>query len=513
MIRINENSFLLRFVGITCLSLFLFSCASKKNISSNPSKTDSKLSNSSDELFIDAVVQKQIGNNEKAIQLFLKYIAQHPKVAASYFHLSELYAIESKNDLVLQNAMQAYELENNNKFFALNYAKTLAYNRNLDLAINVLQNAIKNHPKDEPLAKELDGLFIQKGQIDEAIKVWQNFEKHAGYKLSTSLRLIELYKVKKDFQSAHDVYDQIKKASPLKIKYYIDDARIYKQQGDDVNAILNLEKAVAIQPSNYEVNLELYQFYNIKKDTTKSNVYFRNIISDAKVGSDKKAPLVKDGMQQFEQNAHQNQLLWIANQMQLIHPNDDRALFMVAQIYDLLKDDNKAIDFYQKATAINPNLFDAWQNAIFSANRSKQYKKAIEISKEALDFFPNQTQFYVLLSKSQLLQKEYQQALTTANNGLKIAALQGMSQAGLIELNYQKIAALIKLQNFLEATKEINEFLKINNDDFQLNEYMGDILALQGKTEEAVSFWKKAINSQVENKILNQKIKEKKYVE
>jgi tetratricopeptide (TPR) repeat protein len=494
------------------LSLLILSCGAKKS-QTNTSSSKNKQSLPSDEIFIDAIVQKQIGNNEKAIQLLLKYIAIEPSQAAPYFHLSELYVLDNKKELALQNAMKASELDNKNKFFALHYAKLLGFNRNVDLAVKVLQNSLTFNPNDEQICKELDGFYMQKGQTDAAIQLWKNYEKNAGYKLSTSLRLIELYKAKKDFNSAHEVYNQIKKASPLKVKYYIDDARLYKSHGDDANAMISLEKAVAIQPSNYEVNLELYRFYNTKKDTSKSNVYFRNIISDAKVGSDKKAPLVKDAMLQFEQHAQQNQLLWIANQMQQIHPNDDRALFMVAQIYDLLKDDNKAIDFYQKATAINPNLFDAWQNAISAANRSKQYKKAIEISKEALDFFPNYTPFYISLSQAHLMQKEYQQALTTANNGLKIAALQGMSQAGLIELNYQKIAALIKLQNFTEASKAINEALKANSDDFQLNEYMGDVLALQGKTEDAVSFWKKAINPQVENKILDQKIKEKKYVE
>ena len=68
-------------------------------------------------------------------------------------------------------------------------------------------------------------------------------------------------KFKKDYAAVHQTYDLIKKASPLKYQYYLEDAKVYKEQNDETNAILNIEKANEINPNNFLSNFELYQYY------------------------------------------------------------------------------------------------------------------------------------------------------------------------------------------------------------------------------------------------------------
>lgn len=496
-------------VALTCL-MASGGCKSKKSKTPYDTQAGPGQPGEFDSYFIDACTHANNGNHETALKLFAKCRDMKPEEASVYYEMSRVYDKTNEKDLALQNAMKACEFAPQNKFYALWYAVKLRQNNNVDLAIEVLEKTQKANPMDEPVVKELDYLYDRKGDTRKRIALWNDYQDHTNYKLNTSLKLIELYRSIKDYQAAHRVYEQIKKASPGKYQYFIDDANLYLEHGDEVNANLNFEKAIEINPNNWKVNYALYQSYRKKNDKLKAGMYLGKAFADVNTSFESKTSTCIELNNEVKTDTSARYYTNIvAAELVKLYPGNANAILTAARFYEQGGNLNAALDNYQKAYSINPNMFDAWLGAINTSERLGLDKNTAAVSEKALEYYPNVSSLYASAAKAFNRLKEYQKAIDYCTSG-KSFALDNEARYNLL---VQEGFALFKLKKYQEAEKAYEAALAINSGEKELYDEMGNVKFFLNKADEAVNNWKKARELGLNTTTINKKISDAKYYE
>ena len=70
-----------------------------------------------DTFFLEAIVQRQKGNNDAAFDLLQHCIKLNPKAAEAYYFLAQYYQLLKNDSLAGQNYLKAAELEPDNTVF------------------------------------------------------------------------------------------------------------------------------------------------------------------------------------------------------------------------------------------------------------------------------------------------------------------------------------------------------------------------------------------------------------
>jgi tetratricopeptide (TPR) repeat protein len=490
--------------------LVIGGCKAGKKTARSGNAQEQGASSQFENYFIDACTHSNNGNYDVALKLFNKCKELKPQEASVYYEMSRLYEKENDKSLALQHAMKAWEYAPENKFYAIWYAAKLRQNSNLTEAGNVLEKALENNKKDETIVKELDYLYALKNEHQKRISLWNNYQAAAGFKLGTSLKLIDLYKSQKDYKSAHTVYDQIKKASPGKYQYFIDDANLYLEQQDEINANLNFEKAIEINPNNWKVNYALYNSYRQKKDFVKAGRFLKQAFADVNTNFDSKISACVELNNEVKADTSINYFTRIAAaELIKLYPLNANALVTAARFLDQAGHTREALDNYQKAYTLNPNMFEAWTGAINASEKLDLAGNMATVSEQALEYYPNVAALYASAAKGYNLTGEYRKALDQSVSGKSYA----LDDEVRYQLFLQEGIAQFRLKNYTEAEKSLKAAMAINSKEKELYDQLGNVLFFLGKKDEAVQQWQKAKELGLNTTNINKKINERTFHE
>ena len=464
-----------------------------------------------DGLFIDACTQFNLGNFAVASKLLNKCYDLKPDEASVSYQLSRTYFHENEGARSLQYGMKAWQLAPQNVHYALWYAERLRAEGNAAEAISVLEKTAEMAPSDEQVLKLLDTLYALKtNQLDKRIKLWESYRKNSGYKLKTALKLIELYKQKQDYASAHAVYDEIKKASPLKYQYFIEDGNLYLQEKDMVNARFNFDRALAINPNNFELNYTLFIQEAAANNRQMAGQYLRQAFKDPLTGLEAKLGFCAMLNQlYYKDSTYLPYTKTVAQTLMLVYPENTNAVYTAGLYYEWNKQYDTALLAYKKVCKDQPGRFDAWNGILRMCGKLKLHEEKISFARQALEYYPNVASVYLEAAISSNSIKAYTQALEFCADGLRMA-LDPKDKTELLKTEGQ---AYFKLGKFSQAESSWLAAIAIKADDGVLYEYLGDAYAMAGQPEKALLHWKKAEELGLISNNLTQKIKTGKYVE
>lgn len=483
----------------------LFACKANKTITKESGVEG--LTTKFERLYIEACTQSIIGNYTTALSQFNKCSDIRPDEASVYYQIGKIRQNTANLNAAFQNASKANSLAPDNKFYALFYAEFLKNNGDYNKAVEILEISIKANPKDENLYNTVDAIYEIQNQTDKRIALWNKFIKNTGLKTGTGMKLVALYKLKKDYTSAHTMYDELKKAAPNKISYYIDDARLYELQNDTLNAKLNFEMALQTHPANWDASYALYQYYAGKNDRKNAEKYFRIAFENSSASIETKIPVCQQLILQIRVDSEKCPLALIAaNAMVKNSEMDSKALFTAAELFENCEKYEEASLNYRKACDIDPNLFDAWVRSMDCMLRLKKYGPATEIGESAIEYFPFTVALYEILARAYNLNSEYLKAYETALGGEKL----GFDDELKSKLLLQKGISMYFQKRYKEALLETEKGIAINKVNAELYDLQGNIHYQLDDINKAVECWKKAKELGLKNSLIDRKINEKK---
>jgi tetratricopeptide (TPR) repeat protein len=169
-------------------------------------------------------------------------------------------------------------------------------------------------------------------------------------------------------------------------------AEIASSKDDADGAILNYEKALALDADLTELNAPLGVFYFQKGEIAKSEFYLQKAIA---LDANNAETQFFIGLVRYRQNRNEEAMAAFGRSIQL-DPSNPEAHYYLGEVYDRLNRDKDAIASYRQAVTLNPRYFDAWfdlgasyyNRATDQGPNSLYYEESIKAYKEALKINP-----------------------------------------------------------------------------------------------------------------------------
>lgn len=488
--------------------LLVSSCKPKKNAQATIGSQQGEIS--FDDYFIDATTHFNNSNYPMALKLYNKCLDLKPNEASVYYQLSRIYNTDNNIEKSLQFALKANQLDASNPYYAMWYGRLLRNINNVDEAINVLETCRKLNPKDEYVVKDLDAVYALQSATDKRIAIWKDLIQAKGFKLSYNIKLIELYKQKKDFNSAHLQYDEIKKAAPGKAQYFIEDGNLYLENGDKTNAFINFEKALSINPNNWLLNQTLFKHYQSEKNTSMAVKYLLTGLNDPYTRFETKAVLAAEINKNLATDSSlKPYTLLIADAFAEQYSDNANALNTAAAFYEINKQFLKADISYTKCINLMPNTYDAWLGAIRCHQTLYGAQKTLLLIDSALEYFPNTAALYTLAATNASQLKNWNSVINYTSSGLSFALLSMDIQ----NLTYYKAKAEFFKNDFKTALQTLNSGNFNEDSEGRYFDLLGDVYFKLNQTDQALIQWKKALDKGATNNMLTKKISDRKYYE
>jgi tetratricopeptide (TPR) repeat protein len=106
------------------------------------------------------------------------------------------------------------------------------------------------------------------------------------------------------------------------------------------------------------------------------------------------------------------QLIEILNQLVETHPRDAKSYTMLADGYFNTGQLRTSLVSYQKAEELEPGIASVWMQHMETLLYLDEYDQCIEIAEEALIYFPNQVEIYLMAAEAALKNEKKTQALS-----------------------------------------------------------------------------------------------------
>ena len=168
-------------------------------------------------LNILAAIEKQIGNEDEAIEILNKTILDFPNDVQSYFNLGKIYQDLNQNKIALKNFEKAKSLKNDFFQADISIAKIHLSNSDSAIALENLKNVQKSKPNLEGLNYLMGRAYFIENNYEES-EDYLNKELIINKKNGEAFFLLgEIFRNKNDYDSAIECYNE---SESLKINQY-----------------------------------------------------------------------------------------------------------------------------------------------------------------------------------------------------------------------------------------------------------------------------------------------------
>jgi tetratricopeptide (TPR) repeat protein len=583
--KIERMKYTVLFISIL-LSVILSSCKSSREAASSatietqaPGVTEEK-KKEFEYLFIEALKQKMIGNQQRAVSLLSACLEIDPNSSVAMFELANIHV--ANNDLTSASLLleKAISLNPGNKWYKLLLARIYSQTGKFAESAALYNQLINVEPDNHEFIYMKAMMYASAKMYDESIRSFNDLEKKVGLNEQITLMKEQVYRDAGKTKEAFAEIQRLIDSNPREPRYYGLLADAYLDQGDKENALKYYNKILEMDPGNGFVHFSLSNYYQSENNTNLSFDHTLKGFSSSEVDLDTKLQLYlmhSGNRDEFKfTDEHLEQLIKILIET---HGDDFRVYTVFAEHLIRSKRYSEAREQLKNVISLGINDYMVWEQVVYLDNELQDWQSLYDHTKSAIDIFPNQPQLYFFHAISCIQLSKPEEAIAISDEGL-MYVVDNPAMAG--QLNFIKGESLYKLRRYDEAFRYFDEaiqlepenFIALNNYAYYLSlaqrdlekaermsakvverfpdnptyldtyawvlfqkknfslakfymetalknggnenptllEHYGDILFMLDRVDEAVSFWKRALDYGSESDVLDQKIKEKRFI-
>ena len=369
---------------------------------------------------------------DKAIELFEELITKFPENKQNYlFSLMRAYQQAGRNEDAIKTA-EEYIKENPSQ--AQSYATAASLYNNLkdyDKAIQMYRKAIELEENTDNQANylmQIGQIYAQQKKYEEAEKAYEEAKTKSDQEWvqqNANSQINQLYQQMGKTDELTNKYEAKLKEEPKNLELLKQLAEIYSQNRQYEKCIELYKKALEIKPEDRNLLSKLASAYQNAKQYEKAITLYEELI--AKFPENKQSYL-SSLMYAYQQAGRNEDAIKTAEEYIKENPSQAHTYTTAANLYNNLKDYDKAIQFYRKAIEIEPTNINAMEQLAHTYQNAKKYDEAMEIIKKLIEKSPYNKQYYMnkleQVSRerpieSSLIQKELDSLIVPQNNKIR----------------------------------------------------------------------------------------------
>jgi tetratricopeptide (TPR) repeat protein len=438
-----------------------------------------------DQLFMDANLQKLIGNTDKAIDAFKDILEKYPDNPVASYELSRLYQSEGQFDEALKMAKAAVAGDDSNKWYKILLAEQHSNLGEQSEAVALYEPLINAEPRNEQYYYKQAFFYVKDNDIKSALKVYDQLENKIGITEEIVRRKHALYMGMGDFKKAAKQLIRLSEAFPMNVDYYSQLASFYEQI-DDRNAALEIyRKVLELDPDNPKANMAVAGADTGGNDDIAYINSLKIIFEDPSVSIDLKVGKVLPVVQKLLDKPNPqvaNSLLELTDILERVHADDAKSFAAAGDILMQINAFDRAIEKYKKAVDIDDTIYAVWEQLLFALESTGAAKDLAKYAENAMDVFPNQAKVSYQAALGYLGLADAEEALYLLEQALLMS---GKNQA-MQELIISAIGLTYTFDNNpVEAKDAFAKALEINPASGLSNTRYAVYLALNGDASQA----------------------------
>ena len=375
-----------------------------------------------DAFFLDAICQRQKGNNDAAFDLFRHCIDIDSTRSEAYYYLAQYYAALKQKDISLRYCQKAVELEPNNDTYLETLANAYLNQRKYPEAIATLESLCeRSHDRDDVLGFLIQ-LYEQQGDYDNAIRTLARLETIEGKSERLSYAKSNLYSQKGDKKAAIAEMKTLADQYPNDNNYRCLYANTLYINGQKKKAVAIYDKVLKEEPSNRNAQMALLAYYNDQKDTVNVNSMIERVLFNKNASTEDRVALMRQVISESEQGGGDSTRV-----LQLFHrlldtPQADSELALFCASYmNLKKMPNDSIRLVlEKVLAMSPDHAAARMQLVSYAWQAEDRDRVIELCKAARQYNPDEMGFYYYQGIAYYQKGQLDEALNAFQNGIGV---------------------------------------------------------------------------------------------
>lgn len=397
-----------------CLMLFAF------HFSSLPAVAQS--SREFDQFFLEAMIQRQKGNNAAAFDLLRHCQELNPEAPEVYYFLAQYYSALKNTEKSVDCFKKAAALQPDN----VTYMETLAqiYIRQQDFAqaIPVVEKIYERDKERLDLLEMLFQLYQQVGRNDKAVEVLNRIEAIDGKSERISMAKSEIFTRQGNKKGAIAEIKALAQKYPNDLNYMALYAETMMMNGQVKKALKVYDQILQQEPDNNRVLMSLRTYHQALGHQTVADSLTERVLLNGNATSEERVHLLRQEIAACEQDGGDSTRVLQLFRKMLARPQSDEDMALLCASYmnakQMPKDSISRV--LEQALAIAPDNSMARLQLVGYAWEKEDMDRVVSLCQDARQYNPDEMAFYYYQGIAFYKQEKLDEALSAFKNGIGV---------------------------------------------------------------------------------------------
>ncbi len=484
-----------------------------------------------DNVFMDAVKAKILGDKEEAFRKYSLYAAVNPGNATAHYELSRLWVERNNMPRALGEIRMALQHDSLNKWMLKQYADLLSFDEQYVAAATIYGKIASRERAPEEFLSWEAMLYQKAGRYKDALVVLDKLAQFAGADDETViLQRQQLYLSMNNVEAAAGEVRKLMAYYPREFRYALLLAEVYDNNNMDAKAAEAYRKAEALFPAEAQVQFAMVQYYMKNKDYDKVRHYMERAVLNRSVDIEDRIGLLQLQYRSAD-SVSRSMAFDLSHKLVEQEPSQVEAVSLYGDLLIAEAKPAEALEQYKKVLRIDSSKFAYWQQVLYYCSVQGQNDTLVAYSERAARLFPEEPMIYYLGGIGYMQLKKNDKAIdflsravryqTNGSSNILSEMLVSLGDAyntanrysasdscykAALTLQPNNVTALnnysyhlsLRGENLEEAERMSAKSLKLRPDEATFMDTYGWVLYRQGKYKEAKTYILKAIESGAE---------------
>lgn len=378
---------------------------------------------------ISAHKEMALGNEDKAVELFLQCTIMLPQNAVPHYKLSQLYLKEKKRNDALREIEKAVSLDATNKWYHLHQARLLAEMNRYEASAKAYEQVIALDEATHELYFEAALMYASAGKYSKAVGLMDRLEAITGINEDIALHKERFYLAQNKLKKAIAEMQRLCDAYPQEMRYVGMLAEVYAVNKQEEKAYELYQYILEREPNNGFAHFAIADYWRNKGEREKAFEATQKGFADAQVDVKPKLNMLMAYLNVSGSNKElREEAFTLAEILTETHPDEAAAHVIYGDLLITDRQYKEARDHYALALLTDQNKFVVWQQLIMCSAELYDFARMAKDCDRALELFPNMPELYLWGGMARYQTKEYSRTVALCKGGLEL---------GLADVNQQ----------------------------------------------------------------------------
>lgn len=436
-----------------------------------------------DGVFLDACTQKQLGNLDRALELYDEVISIDPKYAAAYFDKASIMYNKKNLKSAIELTQKAINLQPRNIWYRLQLGEIYINMGDYENSAKLMETLIELDPDEIEYYQQLVQVYSLMPNEAKMLKTFDRMEDKWGVSEEAIMIKFRYFMDKKDYDRAEKEINKLQTSSPSQKSYLAILAEINMNKKNFTKALEYYKKIESIDPYDPYIHISLANFYYVQDKREETYKHLSQAFSNKELDYQTKIQVLiaiygktvdvdEDEFQRF---------FSLLKDLSKEHPGESLVWELLSTCY--MKEDQfeETVKAIRRAMVIGQNSkprkthpYDLYQNLLYAQSTLNQTDTLILDAKRTIELFPEKPVPYLFLGVNYLLKEEYKESLKALERGLRLVVddkvLMEDFYSNLGEVHY-RLEEKDKAYSYFDKALELNpkNYLILNNYAYYLS--------------------------------------------